>query len=392
MNALHCLATLPLATLPLATPLLAPHPLPAIVLAAPPTTPAETHRIQARLDTASQLFESGLPADALAVLTTIEAELGLEGEAAFPLLRFMMARCLAELNRPDEALQALARFAALARTPDEQALAVEWRDRIRARHYATLHVDCPPGATAHLDAAHLEAPADLAAPAAPHSQPCPARFDHLPAAPTPVRVTGAGPDRHATADLRPGETTTITPQPPATPPPWWHIALSLGGGAATLVGELPDFVEPTLGGTARAALFGELHLWRMLWLRAGLGYAFESLRYQDTDIDADGTWLRQTLDIPLALRAELPWASLALEAGGGPWFLLAVDEQQGSTTAVDDAFEPIGGRLTLGIDRHFALDPLTLRLALRHHHGLTPALRDADARPIALEVTLDIVY
>ncbi|MCB9552722.1 MAG: hypothetical protein R3F65_29475 [bacterium] len=351
-------------------------PIAALALAATPATEAETRRIQAQLDTASQLFEKGLYADAHEVLRGVEETLGAEGEASFPLLRFMMARCLDAMGRHDEALAALARFEALARTDDERRLAADWRARIRARSFGGLRVECPAGATAQVDDGE---------PAA-----CPAAFEALPAGPVEVRVRGAGAERRATVTVVAAETLTITP--PA-PPPWWYAGVSLGGGAVTLWGELPDFVEPTAGGRARAAVLGELRVWEMLWVRLGAGYAFEQLRYHDRDLDADGTWLRQTLDVPVAVRAELPWWSLGVEAGGGVWFLLDAEEMQGGETiGVGDAFEEIGGQVTVGVDRSFALDPITLRLALRHHHGLTPALTAVDARPVAFEVTLDVLY
>lgn len=104
-------------------------PIAALALAATPATEAETRRIQAQLDTASQLFEKGLYADAHEVLRGVEETLGAEGEASFPLLRFMMARCLDAMGRHDEALAALARFEALARTDDERRLAADWRAR-----------------------------------------------------------------------------------------------------------------------------------------------------------------------------------------------------------------------------------------------------------------------
>lgn len=351
-------------------------PLAALVFAAP-AAEADTPRIQAQLDAASQLFEKGLYADAYEVLRTVEGQLGPEGEAGFPLLRFMMARCLDAMGRHDEALAALARFEALARTDDERRLAADWRERIRARSFGGLRVDCPAGATAHVGAAG-------------EGRACPATFDALPAAPTEVRVRGAGAERRATVTVVAGETLTIAP--PA-PPPWWHAGVAVGGGAVTLWGELPDFVEPTAGGSARASVYGELRVWRMLWVRLGAGYAFEQLRYHDRDLDSDGTWLRQTLDVPLAVRAELPWWSLGVEAGGGVWFLLDAEEQHGGQTiGVSDAFEDIGGRVTVGVDRSFALDPLTVRVALRHHQGVTPALTAVEARPVGFEVTLDVLY
>lgn len=361
----------------------------ALVLLAAPA--ADTARIQAQLDTASRLFESGLYTDALGVLHAVEQQLGADGEAEFPLLRFMMARCLIELGRTDEALGALDRFEALAQTDAERARAADWRARIEREQLGAVQVDCPAGATAHLGSAG-------------EGVACPATLERVPIGPATIVVRGAGPERIAEVEVVAGETTPVTPTAPPPPTRWWHAGLSVGGGGGWLLGAFPAFVEPDTGSTLRASAFGELRVWRMLWLGVGVGFAHESQPFEDTDARLEGKWTRQIIDVPIHARAALPWWGLGVVLGGAVEVPIEAREHLTETdplreapvtdteSAVDDLFEDLTGRLTIGIDRTFDLGVLDLRAAVRHHHGLTPWMTVGDARRVGVEVALDVVF
>ncbi len=355
--------------------------------------PADTARIQAQLDTASRLFESKLYADALGVLQQVEGELGPDGEAEFPLLRFMVARCLHALGRTDEALAALDRFEALARTDAERARAVEWRARIERERFGAVRVDCPAGATAHLGGEG----AGVA---------CPATFERVPIGAVTVVVRGAGAERVGRVEVAAGETAAVTPVAPPPPRRWWHAGVSVGGGLGGLMGSLPSIVEPGLGGAVRASAFGELRVWEMLWLGAGVGFAHEVLPFEDTQANLEGTWTRQIVDVPVLARAELPWWGLGVVLGGAVELPVSTSERidtvgplagtarpgAGSEASADDLFEDLSGRLTVGVDRTFELGVLDLRAAVRHHHGLTPWMTVGDARRVGVELALDVVF
>lgn len=364
-----------------------PHPWALPVLAAALTAPAaaatptaDVDRIQARLDAASRLFESDLPADALAVLDEVAAELGADGEAQFPLLRFMMARCLIELDRPEEALAALARFEALARDDEERALAAEWTAKVRARAYGALVVECPPGGVARIEAE-----------GAPDPRPCPATFDAVRAGTHRVRVDGLDAPRTADAEVIAGESRTVTPVAPAPTPRWLWGGLALAGGTGLVGGAVPDGVEPGAGAHASAELFGEVAVIDGFRLRLGVGYAYAGLAFEDAALDTSGQWIRHGLVVPLDVRVALPW-SLAVTVGGGLDVALAGEEiRDDRDTDLGDRLTPLGGFARVALERPVLEAAVDLRVALRFQRWLTPLIEESDPVMQTLDLGLYLV-
>ncbi len=349
-------------------------------LTAPAAAPADVERIQARLDTAGRLFESNLPADALAVLEEVAGELGADGEAQFPLLRFMMARCLVELDRPEEALAALARFEALARDDEERALAAEWTAKVRARAYGALVVECPEGGVARIDAE-----------GAPDPRPCPATFDAVRAGTHQVQVDGLEAPRTAEVEVVAGESRTVTPAAPPPTPRWLWGGLALAGGTGLVGGAVPDGVEPGAGAHASAELFGELAVIDGFRLRLGVGYAYAALAFDDAALDATGQWIRHGLVVPLDVRVALPW-SLAVTVGGGLDVALAGEEiRDDRDSDLGERLAPLGGFARVALERPVLEDAIDLRVALRFQRWLTPLIEESDPVMQTLDLGLYLV-
>lgn len=341
----------------------------------------DIERIQARLDTAKRLFDSELPGDALQVLEEVAAELGADGEAGFPVLRFMMARCLMALDRPDEALAALARFEALARDDAEKALAAEWIAKVRARHFGGLTVDCPEGATARIEAEGAPAP-----------QPCPAAFEAVRVGRYTVRVEGAGPDRAGEVEVAAGEVRAVSPAPvPEDDGRWIWAGVALTGGAGLLGGAVPEFVEPGAGASASAEVFGDLALFGDFALRVGFGYGFQQIAYTDDPLDADGYWQRHALAVPVEVRMALPW-NLGVTLGGGlDIFLDGHEVLDGDEADVGARFAELGGFARGSVDYGVFAGPLDVRLALRYQRWITPLFSEADPVIQSVELGLHLV-
>lgn len=347
---------------------------------AAPAAEADMARIQARLDTATRLFESDLPADALAVLDEASAELGADGEAQFPLLRFMMARCLVELDRPEDALAALARFEVLARNDEEKALAAEWTAKVRAESFGTLVVDCPEGGTARIEGEKAPAP-----------KPCPATFDAVRAGPREVQVDGLDPPRIARFEVLAGESLTVVPEEPAEAPRWIWGGLALAGGTSLVGGPVPDGIEPGAGAQASAELFGEVEILDGLRLRLGVGYGYTALSFDDTALGVSGQWTRHGLLVPLDVRLALPW-DLAVTVGGGLDVIFGGDENRDDLdTPLDERLTPLGGFARVAVERAVFESVVDMRLALRFQRWLTPIFEETDPVMQTLDLGLHFV-
>lgn len=340
----------------------------------------DTDRIQARLDTATRLFESNLHADALQVLDEVAAGLGADGEAQFPLLRFMMARCLVELDRPEDALAALDRFKALARNDEERALAEQWAGKVRARAFGAVDVQCPEGATARLEGENVPEPA-----------PCPATFESVRAGSYAVRVDGPDGPLLGDVEVTGGGSASVTPMPPPPAEPWLWGGLGVAGGTGLMGGGVPDGIDGGAGGHVQVEALGEVALFDGLRLRLGAGFAHTRLAFDDTALDLAGTWTRNGILVPLDVRVELPW-SLAVTVGGGLDICLGGEEIRDDATTTldtDESFTDLGGFARLGLERPIYADGLEIRLALRFQRWLTPVFRDAD--PVAQTLDLGII-
>lgn len=353
-----------------------------LVAIAPITAPAaaDMARIQARLDAATRLFESDLPADALAVLEEASAELGADGEAQFPLVRFMMARCLVELDRPEEALAALARFEVLARDDEQKALAAEWTAKVRAQSFGTLVVDCPEGGTARIEGDGAPAP-----------KPCPATFDTVRAGPRAVQVDGLDSPRVARAEVVAGRSLTVVPETPADAPRWIWGGVALTGGTGLVGGPVPDGIEPGAGAHASAELFGEVEVLDGLRLRLGVGYGYTALAFDDTALGVSGEWTRHGLLVPLDVRLALPW-ELAVTVGGGLDVCFGGEEdREDLQTALDDRLTPLGGFARVALERAVFESVVDMRLALRFQRWLTPIFEETEPVMQTLDLGLHVV-
>ncbi len=327
----------------------------------------DVERIQARLDTATRLQKSGLHADALQVLEEAAAELGADGEAQFPLLRFMMARCLIELDRPEDARAALARFEVLARDEQEKALAAEWIATVKARAYGALAVECPEGGTARIEGQ-----------AAIEPQPCPATFDDVRAGAYSVAVDGLEGPLVGEAEVVAGDAVTVVPAPPPPDAPWLWGGIALSGGAGLTSGPVPDGIEPGAGAHLSVEVLGEVAVFDGFRVRLGVGFDHAHLAFDDSALDLSGAWVRGSLLVPLDLRVELPW-SLALTVGGGLDVLLFGEEARDDrTTELAEIMTPLGGVARVGLERAIYADGLDVRVALRFQRWLTPIFEDLD--------------
>lgn len=342
------------------------------------TAEADVQRVQARLDTATRLQKSGLHADALQVLEEAAAELGADGEAQFPLLRFMMARCLIELDRPDEARAALARFEVLARNDDEKALAAEWIAKVKARSYGGLAVQCPEGGTARIEGLTTVEP-----------QACPATFDDVRVGSYDVAVDGLDGPLVAEAQVVAGDAVTVVPAPPPPDAPWLWGGLSLHGGTGLTSGPVPDGVEPGVGAHLGVELMGEVAVFEGFHVRLGVGFDHAHLAFDDTALDLSGAWVRGGLLVPLDLRVELPW-SLAVTVGGALDVLLFGEESRDDrTTDLAEVMTPLGGLARVGLERAVYADGLDVRVSLRFQRWLTPVFEDLD--PVMQSLDLGVI-
>lgn len=353
----------------------------ALSMLATPTraAPADLEATQARIDAAQRLFESKLYDDAREVLETVAAELGAEGEAEWPLIRFMIARCLVELEDPEAARAALDRFDALARTDEQRALSTTWRAKIAERFYGEVEVQCPEGHTLERDGGPPIA--------------CPAQVE-LRAGSHRLVARGEKSTLVSEVEVIAGESVVTVPSPPAEAPRWWSVSLALTLGGGGLSGELAQFIEPSTGLDFGVELLGSARVFGPLGLGLGVGYGRLDRPFTDTDASADGAWQVDQLIVPLTIDYALP-ADIELRAGAAAQLTLASQEQfDGSTTDLVDNTRVWGVEARASAHWSRSLGPMQTSVGLRYRRDLMPLLEIDGVEVVTegLELVVELGY
>lgn len=105
---------------------------------ATPAAAQTPEAIQRQMDEAAAKFQAGDHAGALALLRTVD------GQIELPIVRFNIARCLQELGRAREAVDAFERYLKLDDEPSRQARAREAIAKLESTALGRLAVTCSP--------------------------------------------------------------------------------------------------------------------------------------------------------------------------------------------------------------------------------------------------------
>lgn len=263
-------------------------------------------------------------AEALALLDALAARLGEARHQESPFIEVTRGRCLEQLDRRAEALQAYERTLAwIARSSKpHEAMRAEAQAR-RAALVGELTVDCEGG----VERVRLPVRDEVRA--------CPAHWSAVLAG--RVRVEPIEPDgqlgRVRSVDVTAGASSTVLVE--ADPNTRWRLGLRLGGGAASILDETVYVVDPRPGSSVRLA--GALGSpWIAGWLSGQLELGVSRNRSTYTDTGAiDGAvpagatpqdtaltaWQLEAAAMARACRADADW-SVCLLVGGGAAALL----------------------------------------------------------------------
>lgn len=238
-----------------------------LALATPPLAYAQGEDVQAAqglVNEAAQHFRAGDHEAALKALRTAAPMAERSQPTALPTIRFNIARCLEELERWDEALEAYEAYNTLPDQQHRKQRAWAAVQALEKKVYGAVAVTCTPGgALVRL----VERPDDV--------RPCPARFEKVKAGPHTVRVEHPkAPQAEVEVTVEAGATATaqvaleagvappvLTAAPVAPPPassPWpWVVMGSgvavVGGGAVLsfLALDARDEAEAAVPGSAQ---------------------------------------------------------------------------------------------------------------------------------------------
>ncbi len=213
--------------------------------ATPPLARAQGDDVQAAqalVNEAAQNFGAGDLAAAVKALRTAAPLAERSQPTAVPTIRFNIARCLEELERWDEALEAYEAYNPLPDQQHRKQRAWQAVQALEKRVYGAVAVTCTPGgALVRL----VERPDDV--------RPCPARFEKVKAGPHTVRVEHpSAPQAEVEVTVEAGATATaqvaleaevappvltpvtapVAPPAPSSPWPW----LLMGSGVAVAGG------------------------------------------------------------------------------------------------------------------------------------------------------------